>query len=41
MWWKIIIIVLLLQIPLGIFVGRFIKLDNPTEEEQTKPRNFL
>jgi hypothetical protein len=35
MWWKILIVVLLLQIPLGILVGRFIKLGNPSNERQT------
>jgi hypothetical protein len=35
MWWKILIVVLLLQIPLGILVGRFIKLGNPSTELQT------
>jgi hypothetical protein len=35
MWWTILIVVLLLQIPLGILVGRFIKLGNPSAEQQT------
>jgi hypothetical protein len=35
MWWKILIVILLLQIPLGILVGRFIKLGNPSIEQQT------
>ena len=35
MGWKILILVLLLQIPLGILVGRVIKLGNPSNERQT------
>ena len=39
MWWKILIVVFLLQIPLGVLVGRFIKLGNPiTEQELGNPR---
>jgi hypothetical protein len=33
MWLKLLILFLLLQIPLGILVGRFIKLGNASAEE--------
>jgi hypothetical protein len=35
MWWKILTVVLLLQVPLGILVARFIKVGNPSTERQT------
>jgi hypothetical protein len=34
MWWKIIIIVVLLQFPLAILVGRAIKFGSTDDEEQ-------
>jgi hypothetical protein len=34
MWWKLLIAFLLLQVLVGIFIGRFIKFGNPTTEQQ-------
>jgi hypothetical protein len=39
MWWKLVIAFLFLQIVLGVLVGRFIKLSNPTSEQQTVWKN--
>jgi len=39
MWWKVLIAILFLQIALGVIVGRFIKLSNPTREQQTVWKN--
>jgi hypothetical protein len=39
MWWKLLIAFLFLQIALGVLVGRFIKLSNPTSEKQTVWKN--
>jgi hypothetical protein len=35
MWWEILIVFLILQVVLGILVGRYIKLGNPSAEQPT------
>jgi len=35
MWWQVLIVFLLLQVVLGILVGRYIKLGNPSAERPT------